>query len=195
MRKKIIRYEAAGRGILSIKDAFYLTGSSSPPVIHLPSSFPSTLVHDLPSIVPPCRSSRHVAAACYLVLLKGYFSRPLPLFFHSHRFTKGARNCEPRRMSRDHEPPDHRFDGASRMTTLRAKLDLCRKREAARFPGLFSESSRSLSLAEGVARKFASDDYFEASALRKIHSRMLVVQNYKALLQVRECKGVEKVLL
>lgn len=175
MRKKIIRYEAAGRGILSIKDAFYLTGSSSPPVIHLPSSFPSTLVHDLPSIVPPCRSSRHVAAACYLVLLKGYFSRPLPLFFHSHRFTKGARNCEPRRMSRDHEPPDHRFDGASRMTTLRAKLDLCRKREAPRFPGLFSESSRSLSLAEGVGRKFASDDYFGASALRKIHSRMLVV--------------------
>lgn len=26
------------------------------------------------------------------MLLKGYFSRPLPLFLHSHRFTKGARN-------------------------------------------------------------------------------------------------------
>lgn len=29
MREKIIRYEPAGRGILSIKDAFYLAGSSS----------------------------------------------------------------------------------------------------------------------------------------------------------------------
>ena len=105
MREKIIRYEAAGRSILSIKDAFYLTGSSSPPVIHLLCSllplFCGTL---LPSLSLPlslflCSSvslpvatrptlhtpRRHVAAAtaaaaaaaCYLVLLKGYFSRPL----------------------------------------------------------------------------------------------------------------------
>lgn len=94
MREKIIRYEATGRGILSIKDAFYLTSSSSPPVIHLPrSSSTSFPRHPFPShFVPPCRPRRHVAAASYLVLLKGYFSRPLPLFLHSHRFTKGARN-------------------------------------------------------------------------------------------------------
>lgn len=58
MREKIIRYEPAGRGILSIKDAFYLAGSSScllalpqslchPPLPlrdHLPSSLSSLLV-------------------------------------------------------------------------------------------------------------------------------------------------------
>lgn len=89
MREKIIRYEATGRGILSIKDAFYLTSSSSPPVIHLPRSLPPLF----PGALPPLRRPRrHVAAASYLVLLKGYFSRPLPLFLHSHRFTKGARN-------------------------------------------------------------------------------------------------------
>lgn len=63
MREKIIRYEPAGRGILSIKDAFYLAGSSScllaPPVPSPPSSFslPSPRDH-LPSslfspLVPP----------------------------------------------------------------------------------------------------------------------------------------------
>lgn len=44
MREKIIRYEPAGRGILSIKDAFYLADSSScllafPPIPSSPTSF------------------------------------------------------------------------------------------------------------------------------------------------------------
>jgi len=43
MREKIIRYEPAGRGILSIKDAFYLAGSSSclsPSLIPLSTYYP-----------------------------------------------------------------------------------------------------------------------------------------------------------
>lgn len=91
MREKIIRYEPAGRGILSIKDAFYLAGSSScllalprslrhpplplspllpPPVII--SLLRSSLFWSLPSSSSSLR--RHVAATYYLVLLKGYFS-------------------------------------------------------------------------------------------------------------------------
>lgn len=87
MREKIIRYEPAGRGILSIKDAFYLAGSSS-----CLFTLPQSLRHSsLPSPPPPViiclRSSLfwslpsssstlhgHVAATYYLVLLKSYFS-------------------------------------------------------------------------------------------------------------------------
>lgn len=101
MREKIIRYEPAGRGILSIKDAFYLAGSSScllafPPVPSPPSSSPlplviiclprSSLFWSFPSSSSSLR--RHVAATYYLVLLKGYFSlgtaRHAP-FLHSRR--------------------------------------------------------------------------------------------------------------
>lgn len=64
MREKITRYEAAGRGILSIKDAFYLAVSSSPSYDPPSSSWPL-----------PRPLSRHVAAASYFVLPKGYFSR------------------------------------------------------------------------------------------------------------------------
>ena len=53
MREKIIRYEPAGRGILSIKDAFYLAGSSSCLL-----ALPRSLCHPpLTSPLPPPSSS------------------------------------------------------------------------------------------------------------------------------------------
>lgn len=97
MREKIIRYEAteAGASCLSRTPSISL----APPhllwstfLAPLPPLFPGTLSLPSSHLVPPCTPRRHVAAASYLVLLKGYFSRPLPLFLHSHRFTKGARN-------------------------------------------------------------------------------------------------------
>lgn len=86
MREKIIRYEPTGRGILSIKDAFYLAGSSScllaatPPGPFAALLYPSVIICLLRSplfwSLPSSSSSlrRHVAATYYLVLLKGYFS-------------------------------------------------------------------------------------------------------------------------
>ena len=128
MREKIIRYEAAGRGILSIKDAFYLTGSSSPPVIHLLCSllplFRGTLLllslslsFSLFFCFSPCCNSSHPAQATQTrrsnsssssnssllprVTQRLFLPAALPLFLHSHRFTKGARNWKLARMSRD----------------------------------------------------------------------------------------------
>lgn len=82
MREKIIRYEPAGRGILSIKDAFYLTGSSSCLALASPLVLPTAATlprHHPPSSLLSLRrplssahtSRRHVAATYYLVLLKG----------------------------------------------------------------------------------------------------------------------------
>lgn len=71
MREKIIRYEATGRGILSIKDAFYLASSSSPPVIHLPRSplllFPGTLSPPPTSshLADHADTSQQPATSCY----------------------------------------------------------------------------------------------------------------------------------
>lgn len=66
MREKIIRYEPAGRGILSIKDAFYLAGSSS-----CLFALPRSLRHPpLPLSSPPPWSS-----AFFALLSSGPFLR------------------------------------------------------------------------------------------------------------------------
>lgn len=88
MREKIIRYEPAGRGILSIKDAFYLAGSTSCLALPLPDPSPPS--------VPSPPFSWSVWSSTFFTLPpsgRSYLRHPFPLLI---RCTWTRHNLLPR---------------------------------------------------------------------------------------------------
>lgn len=90
-----------GRGILSIKDAFYLTSSSSPPVIHLPRSLPPLFPGTLPPRADHADTSQQPATSCYSKVIS---PDRCPSSFIPIDLPREQGTGELGRMSRDHEP-------------------------------------------------------------------------------------------